>query len=97
VRSLTTSIEDFPGEIAAQTTIYPNPAASLVNFESKDFAGEVDVSVFDILGNKLYAKTHNFRGGKATIDVSYAINGNYIIKVTDGKKVFTDKVMIFRN
>ncbi|MGE5355217.1 MAG: M4 family metallopeptidase [Deltaproteobacteria bacterium] len=96
VRSLTTAVSELPGEIATETSIYPNPAASLINFESKDFTTQAFVTVFDILGNKLYSRNHNFIGGKATIDVSFALNGNYIVKVTDGKKLFTEKLMILR-
>ena len=96
IRSLTTSTEELPEEIAAETYVYPNPVINTVNFESKDFDNEVRVSVFDILGNKVSSSVLNFRKGKAGMDLSNTGSGNYIIKATDGKKVFTSKIMIFR-
>lgn len=96
IRKLTTSAEDLPEEIANETLVYPNPVMNTVNFDSKDFEGDVNVSVFDILGNKISSTILNFKKGKAGMDLSRASNGNYIIKANDGKKVFTSKIMIFR-
>ncbi|MBK7094082.1 MAG: M4 family metallopeptidase [Saprospiraceae bacterium] len=96
VRKLTTSTAEIPEEIAAETFVYPNPVLNTVNFDSRDFDGDVNVSVFDILGNKVLSTVLNFKKGKAGMDISNATNGNYIVKANDGKQVFTSKIMIIR-
>lgn len=94
VRSLQTSVEDIPTEIANQTIIFPNPVSNMLNIESKDFDSDVAITIFDLLGNKVISEIKDFAHKTTQINISSLSIGNYYIRATDGEKIFTSKLVV---
>ena len=69
--------QDF--EFSNDFSIYPNPAADVLNIQSKKQAAISSVSIYNTLGQLVLVST-NLRQNK-TIDVSALKTGNYFIKV----------------
>ncbi len=77
--------------------IYPNPTTGKLTI--KDSGGEGNVKsceVFNMLGDRTFLSENSSLEGIGEIDLSSSPNGLYILKVDDGAKVFTEKILIQR-
>lgn len=71
-------------------TVWPNPAATLVNFELPD--NELwNVEVFDALGKRIV--NTNMRGPKAQLPCAGWSEGNYLVRISKGEKVYQLKLV----
>lgn len=80
-------------KIERDISIYPNPASDFVNFESDDFK-EKEISIFDLLGKKLYSTLfkHEFKA-----DLSELNSGMYIVCISEnGQRILSKKLQIVR-
>ncbi|TXD62491.1 T9SS type A sorting domain-containing protein [Polaribacter sp. IC066] len=79
-----TSIEGF--------TTYPNPVTNNI-FTIKSNSSETkEVSIFNVLGKRVLSS--RFSGIQSNVDVSSISAGLYILKVTEGTKTATSKLVI---
>jgi hypothetical protein len=78
---------------AINIQVYPNPAASAVNF-SADSKDAVSVALYDIAGK--FVTKQNLVDGNSTVDVSSYSNGVYIYKYHDasGRTLKTGKLTV---
>lgn len=71
---------------------YPNPVNNgqfTINSNSNE---EKEVSIYNVLGKKVFVQ--NVSGTKSDIDVSFITSGVYILKVIEGNKTATSKLVI---
>lgn len=74
--------------------IYPNPVqVELTLLLSKDWKGNVQVTISDLAGRRLMTRTVS-ASGVNQLDVSQLKSGLYIVRTTDGESTHTQKVMI---
>lgn len=73
----TEGIEDIGSR--NEINIYPNPAANMITVSAKTFNGEMDVSIYDILGQLGLQKTID--KNKVDIDISSLSKGIYMVRV----------------
>ena len=82
------SIDD---NAANQVTIYPNPASQILNVRNAESA---TVEIFDILGKSLIQMENISL--EEQINVASLQTGTYLIKITNGANVQTEKFVIVR-
>jgi hypothetical protein len=71
---------------------YPNPVTNK-RFTIKSNSSETkEVSIFNVLGKRVLSSS--FSGVKSDVDVSSISSGLYILKVTEGTKTATSKLVI---
>lgn len=58
---------------------YPNPAKDRVHFNLKDIKGKVEVSIYNVLGQKVFAQNLNEGTGKLSLNLNPSWNGVYIV------------------
>ena len=75
----------------SNTVIYPNPASSVLNIEN---AENSTIQIFDLLGRVVMTK--NDISLNQQLNVSNLTTGTYLIKITNGNQVKTDKFIINR-
>jgi hypothetical protein len=73
-----------------EINIYPNPASDRITISAKTYTGEMDVSVYDILGKPALEKTIK---NKADIDISGLSKGIYMVKVIGRNKYWVRKIV----
>jgi hypothetical protein len=87
--SATASLKDNPIEGFAT---YPNPVTNK-RFTIKSNSSETkEVSIFNVLGKRVLSSS--FSGVKSDVDVTSISSGLYILKVTEGIKTATSKLVI---
>jgi hypothetical protein len=72
----TEGIEDIGSR--NEINIYPNPAANRITVSGKTLNGEMDVSIYDILGQLVLQKTIKI---KEELDISSLVKGAYMVRV----------------
>jgi hypothetical protein len=80
-----------------QMTVYPNPAHGMLNIRFISEAKmDYDLTIINTTGKTITKKTLNFEQGENFTNISTDdfSQGIYFIKITDGKKAFTQKVVI---
>lgn len=77
--------------------LYPNPAINELQISS-DMAlnGMVEIGVFDMLGNQIMSEEVNLNDGylKQNLNLKRIASGNYLVKIINNDKVFTNKLVI---
>jgi hypothetical protein len=68
---------------------YPNPASQTLNITGVD--GNTQVSIFNVFGKEVYSTQISSPTG---IDLTSLSSGTYLVKITDGKGLFVDKLII---
>jgi hypothetical protein len=71
---------------------YPNPVTNQQFTITSKSTENKQVTIFNVLGKKVLAT--NFSGTKSDINVSNLSSGIYILKVSEGKKAATSKLVI---
>ncbi len=77
----------------ATLTIFPNPTRREITIEFKDSKTAVEVRIYDLSGQLLFASTRFSCEPSAWLDISWLSAGIYIIRITDGNSVFTRKIV----
>tara|TARA_R100000988_G_scaffold69845_1_gene35892 strand:- start:1053 stop:1961 length:909 start_codon:yes stop_codon:yes gene_type:complete len=77
--------------ITNQVVMYPNPATSILNIKNAENA---TIQVFDILGKELMLVPNI--SAQQEINVSNLQTGTYLVKITSGAVVTTEKFIIAR-
>jgi len=73
--------------------VYPNPTNSFVNvITSSEFGSNVNIQVTTISGQVI--KSMNTQSGLTQINVSNFSDGVYLVKVSNGQKVVTEKISV---
>lgn len=74
--------------------IFPNPTEGLFAFSFTTNAGPISVSITDVNGKVVYQENNDNPTGfyKKEIDLKGVPQGNYIVSVTQGDKVFTEQI-----
>ena len=75
--------------------VYPNPANDRLNISvDSDLNGDLSVEIFDILGKKVYGNIYNTGSAlMTTVDVSGFTSGMYLVKVGQGGRFETKKII----
>jgi hypothetical protein len=80
----TTSMEKMLYQDTKPLIIWPNPANELINIPLKDFAGSVNICIFNTSGKCLYHKSfYESRDDHISVPVNNFKNGLYIITIND--------------
>jgi uncharacterized delta-60 repeat protein len=76
--------------------VFPNPSNGNITMSFESTNENVELSLFDLSGNKVISKKYQTAKGINTIkeDVSRLKNGNYILQFNDGKNVTSQNVII---
>jgi hypothetical protein len=75
-----------------QMNIYPSPAAGNVTITIKNRTNENRLSVFNVLGEKVYTET--LISEEKILNVENYLPGVYVVKITDGKNQLVKKLII---
>lgn len=73
-------------------TAYPNPVKGNQLTISSNSLDTKTVAIYNVLGKKVFTRT--FSGAQDTFDVSNVASGIYILKVTEGNRISTQKLII---
>lgn len=73
-------------------TTYPNPVLGSQFTITSNSTDRKEISIFNVIGKKVLSST--ISGVKADVDVSSISSGLYILKVTEGNKTATSKLVI---
>ncbi|HET6991947.1 MAG TPA: phospholipase D-like domain-containing protein, partial [Bacteroidia bacterium] len=90
--SFTTGISESPDE---NTTVYPNPASGEI-FVETDFPGTSVTQLFDITGKMILTNSTNGET-KFPINISGLSDGIYFLRISNGEKSATEKIIIAHN
>jgi len=74
-------------------SVFPNPASGNFTITFTNASGLIQLSVFDIMGNKVLKQ--NVRKRIAELDLSYLPAGLYVVNSTSKEGSFTKKVLIY--
>ncbi len=96
IRDLSTATKEINKNIVSETFVYPNPVSNTLNITSKDFNTDINISIYDILGKKALDKVVRINNNNLSLDISNLKTGNYLVKITNGKKYFTEKIFVLR-
>ncbi len=94
---LITALPEQNSDSMLSLNIYPNPTSDILNVTinyHKDI--HVEVAITSILGEILLKQGAGFGSNKsrAEIDISSLAKGIYFVKVSDGEKLFTQKLIV---
>jgi hypothetical protein len=82
---------DKASNTSTDITIYPNPAStSLTINNNSDIEENFHVEIYTLTGNKIYESTERIIWPHE-VDLSSLHSGNYLIKIFNGEKSFTEK------
>jgi len=74
--------------------IYPNPSSDFININTDLFPNGYLIRLTNVLGETIYST--NVYSLNTTIDVSTIRRGTYIVRVSDGVKEVTQKIIVIR-
>ena len=88
------SVPSFQPLILEDIRMFPNPTDGAFALSFNVEPGPLTVSITDINGKVIYSENHENRSGVYTrdIDLKGVPQGNYVLTVTQGEKVFTDQI-----
>ncbi|CAN5643356.1 hypothetical protein BH11BAC1_BH11BAC1_21690 [soil metagenome] len=73
-------------------TISPNPAGGYISIGSRTLSkGDTQISIYDLLGNKMLAPVQTINAGKAIVNVSNLSPAIYIVEISSGEKMWRGK------
>ncbi len=79
--------------------VYPNPAIDKVKVSLKNLSGRFTFRIFDVLGQDVYRREHNFDASDSVVvDISHLPRGSYYYSVltTEGKPMRTKRLVVIR-
>ena len=69
---------------------YPNPVSNGKIYITSKYNGDRDISIFDVLGKKVFQTTQNMK----ELNISSISSGVYIIKIREGETTLTRKLIV---
>jgi hypothetical protein len=93
IGTLTTTGINDPTQTDGSLSVYPNPAKETLNV-SFDATGAAEVSLSDMVGNKVYSTSTNAGTNQVTMNTASLPSGIYILNVTTDKGKVARKVTI---
>ena len=80
----------------AAVNLFPSPTSGLVNVSVNGNFGELNVSVFNMLGEQVLANTVFQTGASGTVQLNLnnAPSGNYLVKITGEQGITTRTVVV---
>lgn len=73
-----------------EISFYPNPVTNGKIYITSKFSGDREISIFDVLGKKIFQTTQNMK----ELNISTISSGVYIIKIREGQATLTRKLII---
>ena len=73
-----------------EISFYPNPVSNGKIYINSKFSGDRDISIFDVLGKKVFQTTQNMK----ELNITNISSGVYIIKIREGEATLTRKLII---
>ena len=90
---LTTSIFNYVNQNTIN--VFPNPTSEKLTINySENIGKQIDLSIFNILGQQVFSQTISDKTETATIDVSKFTEGIYFLHMTSDNKTLYDKKII---
>jgi len=75
-------------------SLYPNPLNNgVLNISNPNYTGEMEVSIFNNVGQLMMMKSHTAITGNTSINMSQLAAGVYLVKVNTENTTFTKKVV----
>ncbi len=76
--------------------LYPNPTVDKISIKTNDaIEGEVTISIYNLQGKEVYFDSKQNTGQlNASVDVSFLTGGEYIVRISNAKNNFTEKLFI---
>jgi hypothetical protein len=72
--------------------IFPNPTTDKITISS---TGKINaIEIYDLLGDKVYALNNFGQQASGEIDLSGFHQGIYMVKIIDGEKIYTEKIVV---
>lgn len=96
-RTLSISITGTPVDSTIALSVYPNPSRSQANIiYNTPVTGKADLTVVTEFGNMVIHKAINTAAGQNsyTLDIGRLANGIYFIRLTDGKNIRYQKLVV---
>jgi hypothetical protein len=87
-----TVITGIPALSAGNITVYPNPSKSKFTINAKNNVNAIEI--YNLQGKRIYTDYNFDLQNSKEIDLSVYAKGIYILKVFNGSKVFTRKVIV---
>jgi hypothetical protein len=92
---------DFVNQLAIgnmQLAIYPNPAKDYFGFRISDF-GMGTIEIYNSIGEKVYHVTLREVEAQHTLRINTVefSRGIYLLKITAGEKIITEKIVVEKN
>lgn len=75
-------------------TIYPNPNNGTFYFSLKDTNSKVKAEIYTVSGQKVYEASNFEMQPQNEVNFAPQAKGIYLIKITDGKNSYSEKIMI---
>ena len=84
-----------PLQAGSGLKVYPNPFGNTLTVETGDFTGErLHISILDLLGIPCFEKEYNSPPGNSlTLDPGDLPEGIYVLQVSDGRKMESQKIV----
>ncbi len=78
------------------TTVYPNPASTLVNIAFDGNGSDYEVTITDLVGRVVRSVTSTNANGSTKVELSIADLkvGNYLVTISNGTSKFTQTLMV---
>jgi hypothetical protein len=93
VRVVVTSLDEVTNETSL--SIYPNPSTGKFTISSKEtMTGNTEVTLYNVLGAKVYSQTITMSGKTAEIDAEGLPSGIYLLQLTNNGKQYTQRVTV---
>ncbi|MBA3899587.1 MAG: T9SS type A sorting domain-containing protein, partial [Bacteroidetes bacterium] len=72
--------------------IYPNPTNGIITFESGDFNGKTNITIYNVLGEVILNQMIS-ANGVSTMDISSQTAGVYFVSVQQNDQVYVNKLI----
>jgi hypothetical protein len=90
-QAIITAVSPVTGENANSISIFPNPSEG--KFQIKSSGAEIRrLEIYDALGKRIYLNS-KYRQETNEIDLSRYPKGIYFVKIFDGLKIYTEKIV----
>ena len=75
-------------------SIFPNPTKGILNIKFENTEKEIQITVFDILGDKIISKSNFDNKNELKMDLSHVSKGIYFVKVQNKNEFEIQKIVI---
>lgn len=91
--NITTGIEENNNNFSP--TIYPNPTTGIFQLTTDNIqSAKLELEIYNLLGEKVYMATKTNVGTNYIIDISNQPKGIYFVKIYDGDKIYSNKIVV---